>query len=665
VENSHQPVNWIYSDSSLLIVMMNRDSSSPSSPRENLPEAPEPAESLPSAHGNPVDSLSEANTPASTSLALPGPTLPKNIEAQSPSIVHCAKLIQQNTQYALVEFLAEGGESYLFIGVKDSQEYVIKCFKEPPVESLFCDSQDIRSYFREAAISDQIAHLSIPRVTEVIRLQDGTRMPKIALIRPKIEGLSLKEIIQNGGYQTPEDLIELLLQMADILKFLHSNTDNRTGTQIIHSDIKPGNIIVLPNGGLQLIDFSASRQIKPGHSFAHTVVLRGTPDYCPPEQFGGAGVPASDIYSLGITAVECLLGYIPEELKNNWKRESPYRLPHQPRIPREFKNVLEKMIHPLKEERFQSADELLRDLLRASEEMNNHSNSWLPRLSSLLGWEVAPSTKTLKEKPALNDASSSAPHELNSGHTKAGTPKMNSYSLEYTQGLYKSFSENITVRMSRKSNKESIWQNSEELDLSDLGSDFKDSRSKKAFPLPMLKDYIWRAPAFELEGLFAFLTQYTKAESGYAEALEMLNDRLANHAQELSYKEFRTVFQDSVPRGICGLSKAVSRRMLVPSIPYPKFARLINVIEHLDGRAVGSEFVSNFLLDALSLGRFEVIDDAEIDTQGIICGAVTSLLETEKIRSRSIAMKVKSKLGTSLYGFAGKIPPKIEMKFLR
>jgi len=73
--------------------------------------------------------------------------------------------------------------------------------------------------------------------------------------------------------------------------------------------------------------------------------------------------------------------------------------------------------------------------------------------------------------------------------------------------------------------------------------------------------------------------------------------------------------------------------------------------------------VSSFLEEALSLGGFTVTDYPMIDTHGIICGAITSLLETKKIPDDSISANVKLKLGRSLYSFSGRIPTKIEGKF--
>jgi serine/threonine protein kinase len=213
----------------------------------------------------------------------------------------------------------------------------------------------------------------------VLRLEPDSGLPIIGILRSKIQGQSLKEIIDSRRSTSPSEVLELLKKTLPILAHIHDQTDNRTGHKIVHSDIKPANIILDIDGNPKLIDFGVARQFQPGHTFQHTVGMRGTLDYCPPEQLTGGGVPASDIYSLGVTVIHALLGFMPPELRENWRKSEPFTIPKDIEISKEFTRILRKMIHPNLEWRYQNADEVLDDLQNPSL-LVTQSSSWYSRI---------------------------------------------------------------------------------------------------------------------------------------------------------------------------------------------------------------------------------------------------------------------------------------------
>jgi hypothetical protein len=118
-------------------------------------------------------------------------------------------------------------------------------------------------------------------------------------------------------------------------------------------------------------------------TYDHTLAPRGSHGYIPKEQQLGAGIPASDIYSLGVAAIECLMGKIDERLLTNSISEIPYQLPKDLEISPALRKILNKMIHPVANKRYQSAAQLLADLKTPAKEKNQFSEvvsmvkSWL------------------------------------------------------------------------------------------------------------------------------------------------------------------------------------------------------------------------------------------------------------------------------------------------
>src|SRR5439155_15154303 len=100
-----------------------------------------------------------------------------------------------------------------------------------------------------------------------------------------------------------------MAQTADALHAAHEKG-------IVHRDVKPGNLLVRPNGTLVLTDFGIARSAAVGQLTAAGSVL-GTASYISPEQAAGAGATAlSDVYALGVVAYQCLSGHRPFEGEN-------------------------------------------------------------------------------------------------------------------------------------------------------------------------------------------------------------------------------------------------------------------------------------------------------------------------------------------------------------
>jgi DNA-binding response OmpR family regulator len=156
---------------------------------------------------------------------------------------------------------------------------------------------------------------------------------------------------------TPAQAVVYLRQMASALQAIH-------GVGVLHRDLKPGNVMLRPDGSIALIDFGLAKQLQLDIEITATGEIFGTPYYMSPEQGHGAEVDErSDLYSVGVIFYEMLMGRKP------YLATTPmaviYKHSHAPLPPLEDDMThLEPIVHKLlaKEpgDRYQTAEELLR-----------------------------------------------------------------------------------------------------------------------------------------------------------------------------------------------------------------------------------------------------------------------------------------------------------------
>jgi serine/threonine protein kinase len=156
------------------------------------------------------------------------------------------------------------------------------------------------------------------------------------LIMEYVEGDALSRTLSRVGRLTPGRTMALVAQAADALHAAHEKG-------IVHRDVKPGNLLVRPNGTLVLTDFGIARSALVGQLTQAGSVL-GTASYISPEQAaGGVASPLSDVYSLGVVTYQCLAGQRPFEGENPVEiamrhvRDAPPPLPADiPPVVRQF-----------------------------------------------------------------------------------------------------------------------------------------------------------------------------------------------------------------------------------------------------------------------------------------------------------------------------------------
>lgn len=159
---------------------------------------------------------------------------------------------------------------------------------------------------REAQAAAGLNHPTIVAVydTGETVLPDGQHVPYIVM--EYVHGQTLREVMRTNSNIKPERALEITAEILSALEYSH-----RAG--IVHRDIKPGNVMVTPEGKVKVMDFGIARAIADSASaMTQTAAVIGTAQYLSPEQARGELVDArSDIYSTGCVLYELLTGRPP------------------------------------------------------------------------------------------------------------------------------------------------------------------------------------------------------------------------------------------------------------------------------------------------------------------------------------------------------------------
>ncbi|MBV9447097.1 MAG: protein kinase [Streptosporangiaceae bacterium] len=162
-------------------------------------------------------------------------------------------------------------------------------------------SEQDRARFRaEARHAGSLSHPGIARVYDY---RDEDWPSQACLVMELVDGPSLARLLDEGPVD-PARTMDLIAQAAAALQAAHA-------AGLVHRDIKPGNLLVSPDGHVKITDFGIARA---AGSVAVTSpgTLIGTPAYMAPERAAGApATPAADLYALGIVTYQCLTGRLP------------------------------------------------------------------------------------------------------------------------------------------------------------------------------------------------------------------------------------------------------------------------------------------------------------------------------------------------------------------
>ena len=206
----------------------------------------------------------------------------------------------QLDQYQLTELLARGGMASVFRArdLSSGEEVALKI----PYFQYESDVVFHQRFLREEEIGQRITH---PNIVRVLTPKEKSRL---YFAMEFVPGRSLAEVLAEQKPFAKERALSIAIQLCEALAYLEEHG-------IVHRDVKPGNVHVLPTGEVKLLDFgialmeSARRLTWAGPS--HAV---GSPDYMAPEQIRGKrGDARTDVYALATLLYEMLTGRLPHE----------------------------------------------------------------------------------------------------------------------------------------------------------------------------------------------------------------------------------------------------------------------------------------------------------------------------------------------------------------
>ncbi|MFB2938560.1 CHASE2 domain-containing protein [Aerosakkonemataceae cyanobacterium BLCC-F154] len=269
-------------------------------------------------------------------------------------------------RYEIIKILGAGGFGETYIA-QDTQRpgnplCVVKQLK-PDIHNPKHLDLARRLFPREAEALERLGkHDQIPQLLAYFEENE-----EFYLVQEFIDGHSLEDELPQGKQLSEAEVINMLKELLPVLEFVHNNG-------VIHRDIKPNNIIRRHcDRKLVLIDFGAVKQISTqvlnsDGSTRFTVAI-GTQGYAPSEQCSGRPRPNSDIYALGITAIKALTGVSPTQLIQDTKT-GEILWTHKVQVSPELAAIVSKMVYYDFNQRYQTATEVIEDLLNLANSPN-------------------------------------------------------------------------------------------------------------------------------------------------------------------------------------------------------------------------------------------------------------------------------------------------------
>jgi hypothetical protein len=200
-------------------------------------------------------------------------------------------------RYELGPVLGQGGMARVHQGLDRQlgRRVAIKVLA-PPFDR---DGEFVERFRREARAAAGLSHPNIVAVFDS-GSDDGTHF----IVTELVEGQTLADRLRRDGPMPPADAVAVAVDVARALAAAHARG-------LIHRDIKPGNVMLLPDGRVKVVDFGIARAAG-SDTLTHTGVVLGSTAYLSPEQAGGQPVDErADLYSLGCVLYEMLTGRVP------------------------------------------------------------------------------------------------------------------------------------------------------------------------------------------------------------------------------------------------------------------------------------------------------------------------------------------------------------------
>ena len=279
-------------------------------------------------------------------------------------------------RYTIEGVLGQGGFCITYLGIDELHEkkVAIKEFfpqgivtrnieYQDTVTVTFVGEKDNYEKGKERFLKEARTMAKFSKDEGIVKALDFFEINNTAyIVMEYLEGITLKQYLRENQRIAPEDLIELLVPLIESLDEIHSQG-------MIHRDISPDNIMVLPDGRIKLMDFGAARDYTEFGEKSLSIVLK--PGYAPPEQYQTHGIqgPWTDIYALCATMYKCITGENPPDaiervMDDHLKKISAFGIPVLPQI----EEAIIKGMSVAANDRYQNVGDFCEDLYGGYEE---------------------------------------------------------------------------------------------------------------------------------------------------------------------------------------------------------------------------------------------------------------------------------------------------------
>lgn len=258
-------------------------------------------------------------------------------------------------RYEITELIGVGGmaDVYKATDIIENKIVAVKILKKE-----FSENEEFLRRFRNE--SKAIALLSHPNIVKVYDVGFSEKIQYIVM--EYIDGITLKEYIENERVLTWKDSVHFIIQVLRALQHAHDRG-------IVHRDIKPQNIMLFTDGTIKVMDFGIAKFAREEGTTATDTAI-GTVHYISPEQArGDVTDEKSDIYSVGVMLYEMLTGQKPFDTDNPVTVAVMHmqNIPERPRainpdIPAGLEEIILRAMEKDCENRYQTASDMIRDL---------------------------------------------------------------------------------------------------------------------------------------------------------------------------------------------------------------------------------------------------------------------------------------------------------------
>ena len=246
-------------------------------------------------------------------------------------------------RYQVNKIIGQGGMGCIYLADDLRLEGRLCAIKEVEYDRALPEEMldEARNQFqREATVLARLDHPNLPKVSDFFSISDHDY-----LVMDFVPGKDLRQLMmearQNGTFLPEAEVLDWASQLADALKYLHTQDP-----PIVHRDIKPSNLKLTPSGLVKLVDFGLVKTLAPGEVTITILQGQGTALYTPLEQYGGDSGHTdarSDIYAFGGTLYHLLTNEPPVNVRDRFL--DPDALPPIRQINPDISSRTERAVH--------------------------------------------------------------------------------------------------------------------------------------------------------------------------------------------------------------------------------------------------------------------------------------------------------------------------------